>query len=77
MIWNDYAVKAHIMMLPYILPGVLQHLGASEPSPVLVQFPSDASTGKKPFIVSISCGGTFNLAVSAKNQVDTQTLVCN
>jgi hypothetical protein len=43
--------------------------GASESLPVSVQFPTDPNTGKKPFVTSVSCGGTFNLATTAKNQV--------
>lgn len=34
-----------------------------------VQFPTDPTTGKAPFVTSVSCGGTFNLATTAKNQV--------
>lgn len=51
--------------------GVLS-AGASESLPVPVQFPAvEAKTGKVPFVTAVSCGGTFNLAVTASNQVYT------
>lgn len=52
-------------------PLLLFHpTGASEPLPVLVPFPA-ASDRRTPFITAISCGGTFNLAVTSKNEVYT------
>ncbi len=51
--------------------GAVLNPGASESLPVPVQFPPEAGTGRAPFVTAISSGGTFNLAVTAHNQVYT------